>query len=105
MYYLNVGCFVMSILNANEQAETGQRIVIQSRSAVEITEVTGVVSFDEEEIVLETGTGKLSVEGEGLRITVLSLENGVVSAVGKINAIAYLNEATGKRSGLFGKKG
>ena len=75
------------------------------RDTVAVTEVTGVVSFDEEEIVLETGTGKLSVEGEGLRITVLSLENGVVSAVGKINAIAYLNEATGKRSVLFGRKG
>ena len=105
MYYLIAGCFVMSLTNTNEQAEKEQRISIRARSAVEITEVTGVVSFDEEEIVLETGTGKLSVEGEGLRITVLSLETGVVSAVGKINAVAYLNEGTGKRSGLFGRKG
>ena len=95
----------MSDSGSGERTAAGHKVILTSRSAVEITEVTGVVSFDEEEIVLETGTGKLSVEGEGLRITVLSLENGVVSAVGKINAIAYLNEATGKRSGLFGRKG
>ena len=84
--------------------EKKQRIVVSGRSTVEITEVTEVVSFDEEEIVLVTGTGKLSVEGEGLRITVLSVENGIVSAVGKINGIVYLNENREKRSGIFGRK-
>ena len=80
------------------------RIVVTGRSSVEITDVTEVVSFDEEEIVLVTGTGKLSVEGEGLRITVLSVENGTVSAVGKINGIVYLNENRERRSGVFGRK-
>lgn len=94
----------MSLTNTNELSEKGQCIVIKSRSSIEISDVTGVVSFDEEEIVLETGTGKLSVEGDGLKITVLSLETGIVSAVGKINALAYLNEGTGKRPGIFGRK-
>ena len=80
------------------------RIVVTGRSSVEITDVTEVVSFDEEEIVLVTGTGKLSVEGEGLRIKVLSVENGTVSAVGKINGIVYLNENRERRSGVFGRK-
>ena len=80
------------------------RIVVTGRSSVEITDVTEVVSFDEEEIVLVTGTGKLSVEGEGLRVTVLSVENGTVSAVGKINGIVYLNENRERRSGVFGRK-
>lgn len=80
-------------------------ILIRARAGVEITDVTGVISFDEEEIVLETGNGKLSVEGEGLRITVLSLEKGTVSAVGKINGVAYLCEREEKRSGFFGRKG
>ena len=93
----------MLMTNMNEQTEKGQSIVIKSRSAVEISNVTGVVSFDEEVIVLETDAGKLSVEGEGLRITVLSLETGVVSAVGKINAVAYLNEASARRKRIFGK--
>jgi len=88
----------------NDGAEKGQRILLISRSSVEITDVSAVLSFDEEEIVLETGTGKLSLEGEGLRITVLSLETGLVSAKGKINAIVYLNEKQEKRQGLFGRK-
>ena len=91
--------------NRSPESSEGQKILILSRREVEITEVTGVVSFDEEEIVLETKTGKLSLEGEGLKITVLSLETGVVSAVGRIDGLTYLNERTEKRSGLFGRKG
>ena len=94
----------MSLSN-NEGTVSGQVIRIVARSSVEITEVNEVVSFDEEEIVLKTGAGRLAVEGEGLKITVLSLENGVVSAVGKINALTYLNDATEKRPGLFGRRG
>ena len=92
-------------INTNEGTVSGQRILIVSRSSIEINEVTGVISFDEEEIVLETKTGKLAIEGEGLKMTVLSIENGVVSAVGKINGIAYLGERTEKRSGFFGRRG
>ncbi|MBP5428230.1 MAG: sporulation protein YabP [Clostridia bacterium] len=86
-------------------ADAEQRIVVTGRAGFEITEVSGVLSFDEEEIVLETGTGRISVEGEGLRITVLSLETGVVSAVGKINGILWLNESRERRAGFFGRKG
>ena len=90
--------------DAVTEAAGNRRIVVSDRSSIEITDVTEVVSFDEEEIVLVTGAGKLSIDGEGLRITVLSVENGTVSAVGKINGIVYLNENREKRSGIFGRK-
>ena len=95
----------MSDNGSCERTAAGHKVILTSRSAVEITEVTGVVCFDEEEIVLETGAGKMQIAGEGMRITVLSLETGVVSAVGKINGISYLNESSGKRSGLIGRRG
>lgn len=95
----------MSEIGLGERTAAGHKVNITARSAVEITEVTGVVAFDEEEIILETGAGKMQIAGEGMRITVLSLETGVVSAVGKINGIAYLNEGAGKRSGLFSRRG
>lgn len=94
----------MSENEMKNSAAKEQRILVSSRAGVEITDVSGVVSFDEEGIILETGTGRLSVEGEGLRITVLSLETGVVSAVGKINGLVFLNEQREKRSGFFGRK-
>ena len=77
---------------------------VENRSSVRITDVLGVVAFDEEEILLETGAGKLSGGGAGLRITVLSLETGEVSAVGKINGVVYLNDAKEKRAGFFSRK-
>ena len=95
----------MSDMSSVEQKAKSHKIVCSARSEIEITEVTGVVAFDEEEIVLETGAGKMRVEGEGLRITVLSLETGVISAVGRIDGIAYLNESKEKRSRLFARRG
>ncbi|MBP5609820.1 MAG: sporulation protein YabP [Clostridia bacterium] len=86
-------------------SERERKIVVTDRKIIEITDVTGVLSFDEEEIVLETGAGKLSVDGEGLRITVLSLDSGRVSAVGKINGIVYIGEKQEKRGGVFGRRG
>ena len=99
------GCFVMSLNENANGAAREHKIVVSDRKTVEISDVTGVLSFDEEEIVLETGAGKLSLEGEGLRITVLSLDSGRVSAVGKINGIVYLGEKQEKRGGLFGRRG
>ena len=90
--------------NAESGVVKDQGISVFGRSSVEIRDVTEVVSFDEEEIVLVTGSGKLSVDGEGLKITVLSVENGVVSAVGKINGIFYHGEKQERRAGLFGRK-
>ena len=95
----------MSESNSQEQKPNRHRVECTARSAVEITAVTGVVAFDEEEIVLETEAGKMRIEGEGLRITVLSLENGVVSAVGKIDGIVYKKEPGEKRSGFFARRG
>lgn len=95
----------MSDNGLNDGGGREQKIVVLSRASIEITDVTGVESFDEEEIVLETGKGRLSIEGDGLRITVLSLEKGTVVALGKINGIVYLNEREEKRTRLFGRKG
>lgn len=95
----------MPINESVNRAAKEHKIVASDRKTVEITDVTGVLSFDEEEIVLETGAGMLSVEGEGLRITVLSLDNGQVSAVGKINGIVYHGEKQEKRGGFFGRRG
>ena len=95
----------MSENNTEELKSSRHRILCASRSQVEITEVTGVVAFDEEEIVLETGGGKMRIVGDGLRITVLSLETGVVSAVGKIDGFSYLDDGTEKRSRFFSRRG
>ena len=46
-------------------------------------------SFDEETIIAQTEYGELTIKGEKLHITKLSLEIGELCIEGRINALSY----------------
>jgi sporulation protein YabP len=54
-----------------------------------VSGVSNVGSFDEETIVATTSCGELTVRGENLHITKLSLEIGELSIEGSINSLQY----------------
>ncbi len=64
-------------------------IKLINRSNMELTGVSSVNTFDEEEIILETSLGYLYIVGENLHITMLSLEEGKVSLEGEVNSVEY----------------
>ena len=51
--------------------------------------VSDVLGFDEREVSLMTEGGGLTVEGEELRITKMSLETGEVMVVGTVSGLYY----------------
>ena len=75
-----------------------------NRKLLEISGVLNVESFDNEEFLLETQCGFLTITGENLHIKNLTLEQGLVAIEGMINTMAYLdsNNQT-KTKGLLGK--
>lgn len=82
------------------------RITLQRREAMEVLGVTDVISFDEQEVVLDTVCGRLAVEGTNLHVQVLSIENGVVSMEGKINSVVYYETESAEKdekNGFFGR--
>ncbi|ACJ32437.1 spore coat-associated protein [Anoxybacillus flavithermus NBRC 109594] len=79
-------------------------IVMRSRRTLEITGVKQVESFDNEEFLLETVMGFLSVKGQNLQMKNLDVDKGIVSIKGKIFEIIYLDEHhTEKAKGFFSK--
>ena len=52
------------------------KLVIQNRSAGNISGITDVVSFDENTVVLDTDMGLLTIKGKELHISRLTLEKG-----------------------------
>lgn len=78
-------------MDANREAEHG--IVTQGREKLSISGVLGVISFDDETIMLETVAGRMTVKGEKLHIVSFITETGDLSAQGRIHAIAYVAEA------------
>lgn len=77
-------------------------IHIDNRARMSITGVSDVESFHEQEIILETETGNLRIEGEGLHLTKLNLDDGQVVVEGLIIALEYEAPAP-ERQGLFSR--
>ncbi|MFC4303152.1 sporulation protein YabP [Cohnella boryungensis] len=81
-----------------------QEVRMLNRKSLDITGVSNVESFDNEEFLLETECGFLTVRGQHLHMKNLSLEQGLVSIEGAIHSLVYLDGGGGTKSkGLFGK--
>lgn len=84
----------------------GHRLTLTNREHAFITGVSHVDSFDDQEIVVDTDLGTLTIRGEELHIRQLSLEEGNLAIDGLITAVAYaINRGgrgpKGKSRGLF----
>jgi sporulation protein YabP len=87
--------------NANDPQHD---IIMKGRRTVEITGVKQVESFDNEEFLLETSMGYLSIRGQQLQMKNLDVDKGNVSIKGKVFDIVYLEEQSGEKAkGLFSK--
>ena len=75
------------------------RLNMMDRESMTVTGVKDVMSFDETEVLLETGMGMLTVRGSGLHVNRLTLEKGEVDVAGKIDSLTYADVGTDKRQG------
>ena len=72
------------------------------RKTLALTGIVDVDSFDEREIIAYTDLGGLTVAGEGLHISRLSLGSGDLEIDGHIRSLTY-TDASGRKKGLLGK--
>ncbi|MFA9559794.1 sporulation protein YabP [Evansella sp. AB-rgal1] len=80
------------------------QIIMKGRKTLEISGVKQVESFDNEEFLLETIMGYLSIRGQHLQMKNLDVDSGNVSIQGRVDDLVYLDEQHGGKSkGLFGK--
>lgn len=71
-------------------------IIMENRERCSISGVIEVMSFDEDEIVMETNRGMLTIGGSNLHVEKLSLDIGELVLDGTIDAMVYADE---KRTG------
>ena len=65
------------------------KLVVNNRKTSMVTGVLDVLSFDLNEVLLETEQGLLMIKGKDLHVNRLSLEKGEVDLAGHIDSIAY----------------
>ena len=81
------------------------RITMLNRQTCLITGVKDALSFDVREVILETEQGMLSIHGEDLHVSRLSLESGEVDLDGKVDSLIYSDVSGMSHTGesLFAK--
>ena len=66
-------------------------VKIIDRASITLTGVNKIVSFDDEEFLMETTVGNLRLLGEGLELLKLDTNDGNVKIKGKINSFTYID--------------
>ena len=84
--------------------KSGSSISLCDRALLKLEGVEDILSFDENSVYLKTSLGNLNVDGSGLHIQNLSLENGSLAVIGRIDGLFYVAEEGKKKKGLFFRK-
>ena len=91
----------------NKPAENKlHNLIVQNRQGAQLEGVLEVIRFDENEVLLETVCGTLSIDGEGLHLSEWNVERGFASLDGRVDAVTYFDKKQDNsrtHSGLFGK--
>lgn len=88
-----------------DEKQGTHKVTINGRHSGTISGVSDVLSFDLNEIVLETTQGMLMIRGEELHMNRLTLEKGEVDIEGKVDSLVYSEnvQEKGKGESLFGR--
>ena len=93
-------CLINVHLNCSPRNEYKERrATLHSPKIQKHESISAVDSFDEQTIVAVTDCGELTIRGEKLHITKLSLEVGELCIEGKISALQYTDVTV--KSGSF----
>lgn len=69
-----------------------QKLLINNRKDGSITGVKDVISFDLEEIKVETEMGLLVIKGNDMHVKRLNLEKGEIDVEGTMNSFTYTEQ-------------
>ena len=70
---------------------TYQNIILENREKLNVTGVLDVFSFDDQMIIVQTELGLLSIKGENLKISKLSLDTSDFVVEGNVISLNYTN--------------
>ena len=68
---------------------TPHKMTITNRKNGSFTGIVDVISFDMNEVLLETQMGLLHIKGKDLHVNRLNLEKGEVDVEGEISSLVY----------------
>ena len=86
------------------QQGKGHSLIAGDRREITVRGVSEVLSFDDAIVRLVTTCGILNLEGQGMRVHVLNLKDGVVAVTGQLNGVLY-EDAEGEAPAVSSRGG
>ena len=75
------------------------KLLFQNRQGGSLTGIQDVLSFDENQVILDTDMGLLTIKGKDLHISRLTLEKGEVDMGGTVDSLVYSSNESYRKSG------
>ncbi|REB11426.1 sporulation protein YabP [Sporosarcina sp. BI001-red] len=75
-------------------------VTMRNRKRMDLTSVKTIDRFDQEEFLVRTSQGMLTIKGEELRIVHLDVDKGLLTLEGTVATLQYDEEETGSRNFL-----
>lgn len=72
---------------------------LKDRAAVTLTGISEVVSFDENQVIVDTDLGLLILKGRDLHISRLTVEKGEADVEGQVDSLVYSSNDAYRKSG------
>ena len=72
---------------------------LENRSAASLTGVRELVSFDENQVVVDTDMGLLTIKGKELHVSRLTVEKGELEVDGQVDSLAYSSNEAYRKAG------
>lgn len=73
----------------NESKAMPHGLTMQDRQKLTLSGVSDVVNFDENQVVIATTLGTLTIRGTGLHVDQLSLDTGDLKLTGSVDSLEY----------------
>lgn len=82
--------------------KAAHNIIMESRKQLTITGVMDIDSFDEEQVIVFTEEGELTIRGINLHINKIDVDTGDLSMEGEIDSLSY-TENRPQKGGMFSR--
>ncbi len=88
-----------------KQGKGLHKLTLTNRGALVVNGVVDVISFDLNEVLLETEAGMLTIKGRDLHVNRLTLEKGEVDISGTVDSLLYSDVSSygQKAESFFGR--
>ncbi len=89
--------------NQSKGLKPVHNLIMEDRQHLTVSGVLEIERFDEEEVVVSTELGQLSIKGAELHLNKIDVEDGELSVEGQLDSVSYSDMQSGGKSGFLSK--